>query len=147
MGSCLTLENELSEETHILTKQKALMGRGTSWGSSMVREPRRIALPRGLQSPILWEWSSFSGLWPIILLGLHLVWLRVLLGDAPSSQPRWTLGQGFLIGFSLLWAPPKLLVHLQDSTMFLIRASCCETTHASSYYLPGQGGQFQTVIP
>lgn len=29
VGSCLTLRNELSQETHMLTKQKILGGRGT----------------------------------------------------------------------------------------------------------------------
>ena len=33
MGSCLTLRNEVSKETHILTKQEALLGRGT-WVAS-----------------------------------------------------------------------------------------------------------------
>ena len=28
MGSCLTLRNELSEETHVLTEQETLLGRG-----------------------------------------------------------------------------------------------------------------------
>ena len=32
MGSCLTLENELSEETRILTKQETLLGRGAQLG-------------------------------------------------------------------------------------------------------------------
>ena len=47
LGSCLTLGNELSEETHVLTKQEILLGKGTRVESSRVREPRRIALPRG----------------------------------------------------------------------------------------------------
>ena len=29
LGSCLTLGNELSEETHVLTKQETLLGKGT----------------------------------------------------------------------------------------------------------------------
>ena len=29
VGSCLTLRNELSEETHVLTKQEILLGKGT----------------------------------------------------------------------------------------------------------------------
>ena len=29
LGSCLTLGNELSEETHVLTKQEILLGKGT----------------------------------------------------------------------------------------------------------------------
>ena len=52
--SCLTLGNELSEETHILTKQETLLGRGTLVESSRVREPRRTALPCGSQSQVLW---------------------------------------------------------------------------------------------
>ena len=48
LGSCLTLGNELSEETHVLTKQEILLGKGTRVESSRVREPR-TALP-----PVLW---------------------------------------------------------------------------------------------
>ena len=44
LGSCLTLGNELSEETHVLTKQEILLGKGTRVESSRVREPRRTAL-------------------------------------------------------------------------------------------------------
>ena len=29
LGSCLTLRNELSKETHVLTKQETLLGKGT----------------------------------------------------------------------------------------------------------------------
>ena len=54
MGCYLTLGNELSEETHVLTKQEILLGKGTWVESSRVREPRRTALPRGLQSRVLW---------------------------------------------------------------------------------------------
>ena len=46
-GSCLTLGNELSEETHVLTKQEILLGKGTQVESRRVREPRRTALPSG----------------------------------------------------------------------------------------------------
>ena len=45
LGSCLTLGNKLSEETHVLTKQEILLGKGTRVESSRVREPRRTALP------------------------------------------------------------------------------------------------------
>ena len=47
LGSCLTLGNELSEETHVLTNQENLLGKGTWVESSKVREPRRTALPCG----------------------------------------------------------------------------------------------------
>ena len=38
----------------MLTKQEILLGKGTGMDSSRVREPRRTALPRGLQSWVLW---------------------------------------------------------------------------------------------
>ena len=43
LGSCLTLGNELSEETHVLAKQEILLGKGTRVESSRIREPRRTA--------------------------------------------------------------------------------------------------------
>ena len=54
LGSCPTLGSELSEETHVLTKQEILLGKGTWVESSRVREPRRTALSNGLQSRVLW---------------------------------------------------------------------------------------------
>ena len=54
LGSCQTLGNELSEETHMLTKQEILLGKGTRVESSRVREPRRTAVSHGLQSWVLW---------------------------------------------------------------------------------------------
>ena len=54
LGSCLTLGNELSEETHVRTKREILLGMGTWVESSRVREPRRTALLRGSQSQVLW---------------------------------------------------------------------------------------------
>ena len=54
MLSCLTVRNELSEETHALTKQKTLLGRGAWAESGRVREARRTALPCGSQSQVLW---------------------------------------------------------------------------------------------
>ena len=53
LGSCLTLGSELSEETHVLTKQEILWGKGTQAESSRVREPRRTALPHDSQSRVL----------------------------------------------------------------------------------------------
>ena len=54
LGSCLTLGNELSKETHLLTKQEILLGKGARVESSRVREPRRTDLPHDLQSRVLW---------------------------------------------------------------------------------------------
>ena len=44
MGSCLSLRNELSKDTHVLTNQETSLGRGTWVESRRVREPRRAAL-------------------------------------------------------------------------------------------------------
>ena len=49
-----SLRNELSEETHLLTKQEILLGKGSWVKSCRVRKPRRTALPHGLQSGVLW---------------------------------------------------------------------------------------------
>ena len=38
----------------MLTKLEILLGKGTLVDSSRVREPRRTALLRGSQSPVLW---------------------------------------------------------------------------------------------
>ena len=54
LGSCLTLGNELSEETYVLTKQEILLGKDPWAESSRVREPRRTALPCGWHSQVLW---------------------------------------------------------------------------------------------
>ena len=53
LGSCQTLGNELSEETHVLTKHEILLGKGTWVESRRVREPRRTALSHGLPSRVL----------------------------------------------------------------------------------------------
>ena len=59
MGSCLTLGNELSEETHVLTKQEILLGKGTRVESSRVREPRRTALQEACSLGIYGNGISF----------------------------------------------------------------------------------------
>ena len=43
----LTLRNEFSEKTHMLTKQETLLGRDAQAESRRLRETRRSALPRG----------------------------------------------------------------------------------------------------
>ena len=53
-GLLSNTRNELSEETHVLTKQEILLGKGAQMEDSRVREPRRTALPHGLQSQVLW---------------------------------------------------------------------------------------------
>ena len=61
VDSCLTLGNELSEQTHVLTKHETFLGRGASGENSRVKEPRRTALPCGMQPQVLWQLESVSG--------------------------------------------------------------------------------------
>ena len=49
LGSFPTLGNELSEETHVLTKQEILLGKGTQVESSRVRESRRNCVAHSLR--------------------------------------------------------------------------------------------------
>ena len=62
LDSCLTLRNELSKETHVLTKQEILLGKGTQVESRRVREPRRTALPCGCSKSLF---SSSLEIWTI----------------------------------------------------------------------------------
>ena len=60
----LILRNELSEETHLLTKQETLLGRGPPAENRRMRGRRRTSLPCGWKSRILGWWISgqiFSG--------------------------------------------------------------------------------------
>ena len=57
LGSCLTLRSELSEETHLLTNQEILLGKGARAERRGVREPRKTALSNGSQSRALWSWD------------------------------------------------------------------------------------------
>ena len=59
LGSGLTLGNESSKETHVLTKQEILLGKGTRAERSRVREPKRIALPCGSRSLVYGDRISF----------------------------------------------------------------------------------------
>ena len=59
LGSCVTLGNELSEETHVWTKQEILLEKSARAENSAIREPRRTALPCGLQSWVYGDGISF----------------------------------------------------------------------------------------
>ena len=59
VSSCLTLRNELSKETHVLTKQEILSGKGTRGESSRVRKPRRRSCATWSQSRVYGDGISF----------------------------------------------------------------------------------------
>ena len=122
----------------MLTKKKALLGRGSRWrAAGGVREPRRTALPCGCSLGFYGNGVSFqvvsgqSSSSPMPGLARGPSWWHTSLGqDGFQRQGSWEVGQ-------LL--PPTgpsqiLLVSFQGSIMFLVRAYCCETAHASGYY-------------
>ena len=115
---------------HLLTQQEILLGKGTWVESSRVREPRRTALPHGLQSRVLWWWDYFPGCpWPIILTQSPSWWCTSYSAkmDAREDSGRW------LDMWYLLLTFPELFRWL-ISSVFLSRTSCRKTTHANGYY-------------
>ena len=158
MGSCLTLRNELSEETHVLINQSALLGRGIWVESSRVREHKRMALlPHGSQSRVLWWWCWPSGL----SLASHLACVPIcsdagsfLVAHASLSQDGSSVrisGRGST--YYGLTSPPSSWPlpnspswFFGSSTTFLIGTSCCETTHVRGTIMPGQGRWFWSTV-
>ena len=133
LGSCLTLGNELSKDTHVLTKQETLLGKGTWVESSSVREPRRTALPWSSQSQVYGDGISFR-----VVFGQSF-WLRVLPGGVCLVQPRWMLekrilGGGRTCGVSFWPVLNSSGWWWLISSVFLTRTSCCKATHANGYY-------------
>ena len=128
VGSCQTLGDELSVETHVLIKQKTLLGRGTRVESSRVRQPRRTALHvacslrfhgngvsfrvvSGQSSCLACSWSD-SGSFPVVRASLSQ--------DGSSVMVSGRLA-GHVVSSLLLSAPPKfcLLVFLSSTAFFI----------------------------
>ena len=133
MGSCLTLRKELSEESHVLTKQKTLLGRVPGWRAAGWGNPGGLLYHAAPSLRFYGTEVSFqvdSGQ----LSCLAQIWSgsgSFLVAHGPLSQDGFQ-GQGFWEVGHLL--PPTslsqmLLVCLQG----LIRASWCETTPANHY--------------
>ena len=147
LGSCLTLGNELSEETHVLTKQETLLGKDARVESRRVRKPRRTALPCG-------SWFRVSG---FMVMGLvsglslanhfdsesFLVVCILFSQDGCQREGFWEVGRQvvspsdlsrtLLVGGGLLVpcslpGPPVIKQLMQMATM-----------------VSGQGGWFQSV--
>ena len=80
-GSCLTLRNELSEETHMLTKKETLLGSGA--------HPGREQQGKGTQENCSATWLAVSGFMVVGLvsglsLANHLAWPVSGLTQGPS---------------------------------------------------------------
>ena len=132
LGSCLTLRNELSKGTHVLTKQEMLLGKGIWVESRRVREPRRTALPHGC----LGFYGDGISFWVVFSQSF---WFRVLPGGSRLVQPRWMperriLGGGRTGGVSFWPFPSSSGWWRLISSLFLTRTSCHKTAHANGYY-------------
>ena len=117
----------------MLTKQKILLGKGAWEESSRVREPRRTALPHGLQSWVLWWWISF------LVVFSQSFRLRVLPGGAHLVQPRWMPERRILGGSQTCGVSFWPFLNSSSwwwliSSVFLTRTSCRKTTHANGNY-------------
>lgn len=122
VGSCLTLGNELSEETHGWQRER-LLGKDAQAEGSRGGSPGE-RLRHAARS-------------------LRCYGTGGLPGGTRASQPRRSLRireAGRLPPFHAL---PTLPLCLQGSTVFLLRATCCDTTPARAGVLPGPGGRFQ----
>ena len=144
VDSCLPPGNELSKETHVLIKQKTLLGRAAKAGKQQGREPG-TALPRGSQSQVLCFWISFQ-----VVFGQSFCLARIwsglrsfLVAHASLSQDGFQCEGFWEVGRTILWAgvssfllaPPRSSqLVFSGSTLFVIRTSSCETTQASSYH-------------
>ena len=142
-GSCLTLGNELSEETHLLTEQEILLGKGAQVESRRVREPRRTAPP----------WLTVSGCMVMGLVsGSSLAnpsdSKSFLVVHALSSQDGCQRGgfwEGRTCGVSLWPFLNSSGWWWLITSVFLTRTSCHKQLMQMVTVVPGQGGQFQSV--
>ena len=132
VGSCLTLGNGLSEETHVLMKQETLLGKGTWEESHRVKEPGELLyhVARGLRF-----YGDGIRFWVVLSQSF---WLRVLSGSACIAQPRWMpvrriLGGGQTCGVSFWAFLNSFGWWWLVSSAFLPRTSCHKIIHTNGY--------------
>ena len=136
LSFCLTLRNELSEETHVLTKQEILLGKGTRVESSRVREPRRTVLPCGSQSGFMVKWLV-SGL----SLANHSDSESLLVVHALFSQDG-CQREGFWEVVRHVVSPFVLSLTLSVGGGLLVP---CSLPGPPVVMVPGRGGRFQSL--
>ena len=108
VGSCLTLRNELSKETHKLTKQKTI-GKGHLYGEQQGKRTRRMLCHAALRVRFCSNGVSFE-----VVSGQYLTW--PMYGDSRSFRvARASLSQdgcqpeGFRkVGRTFCLLPPQL---------------------------------------
>ena len=112
VGSCLILGDEFYKETHILTKQKTLLGRGV-WG--------REQQSKRTQEDCCATWLEVSGFMVTGLISrlslgqsaclAHIWWLGVLplslSQDGFHWEGFWEVRAGHIVSSLVLFPPPK----------------------------------------
>ena len=140
LGSCLTLGNKLSKETHVLTKQDILLGKGTQVES------------RRTQKNSSATWLTVSG---FMMMGL-VSWLSLAHHSNSESflvmQLRWMparriLGAGRTCFVSYWPFPNSYSWWWLISYMFVTRTSCRKTAHANGYYGAWPGWAVSVCFP
>ena len=118
--SCLTLRNELSEETHVLTKQEILLGKGTQENCSAVSGFMVMGLVSG------WSLANHSTSESFLVVHASLsqdgCWWEGFWEVHGHAVSPLDLSRTLLVGGGLL-VPYSLS-----------RISCHKTTHANGYY-------------
>ena len=110
VGSCLnTWKWVVQGDTHA-DKARDFIGKGHP-GRAQGWEPRRTALPDGLQSQAYGNWVSFR-----IIFG-QSVWFRVLPGVSNISQPRWIPVRRILEGWRCFFYSFASFTSLMSSSL------------------------------
>ena len=91
VGCCVTLRNELSKETRVLTKQKTLLVRGAWAEGSSIREQENCSDMWFTVSALMVMELAFQTVSGFCLYP-YLVWLRILPGWK-DGFPRWLSGK------------------------------------------------------
>ena len=127
LGSCLTLGNELSEETHVLTKQEILLGKD---GEQLGKETQE-------NSSVTWLGFMVMALVSRLSLANHsdsesFLVVHAFFSQGGCQREGFWEGVGQVVSpFDLSWILPVgggLLVPCSFS-----RTSCHKTTHANGY--------------
>ena len=131
-GSCLTLGNELSKETHVLTKQEILLGRGPQG-----QRAGGSGNPAELLCHVVCSLGFYGDGISFQVISDQSLWLRVLPGGTCIAHPRWMsariLGGDRICGVTFWPFPNSSSWWWLISSMFLTRTSCLKTTHANGY--------------
>ena len=161
-GPCLTLRNELSKETHMLTQPKTLLGRGTQVESSRLRKPGGLLCHVAYSLRFYGNGASFqvisgqsSCLCPYLVQFRPLLVAHHLSAKMDSSVRVSGRCAGRILGWRLL--PPFGLSQISQLVLFcfVFAAALCSLLgppvvrqlRQVIINFPGQGGQFWSMVP